>query len=472
MGQLLIDDVDRPLQERFGGQVLDPDSAGYDQARRVFNGLFDRRPALIARCSGAADVIAAVNYARRKGLLLSVYGGGHSFAGHAVCEGGLVIDLRPMKGMRVDPARRVVHAQAGLTWAELDRETQAFGLAVTGGRDSTTGVAGLTLGSGSGWLDRLAGRTCDNLLSADVVTADGSFLTASRAEHAELFWGLRGGGGNFGVVTSFEFALHPVGPAVLGGMLLYPRAHAAQVLRFYRRFIAEAPDEVAGACSLTTAPDVPFVPEQVRGQPVLGIIACYLGPVEQGESALRPLRAFGPPALNLVAPIPYTTLQRLAQPAEANGSLYYATFDFLPELSDEAIDVLVSHTEQAGRTVAVIIPFGGAVARRPEDATAFGHRQEPFGLNLVAQWADPADTDRQIAATRALAQAMRPFTSGGGLFLNGTSDDGTNANVVRSAFGPQAYRRLVALKNRYDPDNLFRLNHNIPPTPRPRPRAK
>ncbi len=446
----------------FAGAVLQPHDAGYDVARRLYNRAIDRRPALIARCTGVADVIAAVRHARRARLPVAVYGGGHSFAGHSVCDDGLVVDLRPMKGVRVDPSRRVAHAQAGLTWAELDRETQAFGLAVTGGRDPSTGISGLTLGSGSGWLERSLGRTCDNLLSLDLVTAEGHYLTVSPGEHPELFWGLCGGGGNFGIVTSFQFRLHPVGPTVLGGMLLHPYDRAADVLRFYRAFIAHAPDEVAGVCTLMTPPEAPFVPEPLRRQPVVGVLACYLGPPSAGEEALRPLREFGPPAIDQVTPLPYTTLQRLAAPLPAAGDRFYATFDFLPDLGDALIDVLISRMGRVSRATALLVPFGGAVARVPEDATAFGHRREPFGLNIVSQWPDPAEDLQHIAHARSLVRAVWPFTTGGGVFLNATSDD--DPDVVDAAFGPDAYRRLVALKNRYDPDNVFRLNHNISPS--------
>ena len=451
-----------PVIEGFAGEVLRPGDGGYHAARRLYNRAIDRHPALIARCTGVADVIAAVRHARRRGLRVAVYGGGHSFAGHSVCDDGLVIDLRPMKGVRADPTAAVVHAQAGLTWGELDRETQVFGLAVTGGRDPSTGIVGLTLGSGSGWLERPLGRSCDNLRSADLVTADGKFLTASATEHSELFWGLRGGGGNFGIVTALEYQLHRVGPVVLGGMLLYPRDRASEVLRFWREFIAAAPDEVAGVCILNTVPDAPFVPEQVRGRPVAAVVACYLGPPAAGEKVLRPLRGFGRPTADLIAPLPYTALQQLAAPSPELGDRFYATFDFLPELSDECIDVLAAQTPRAGGLQAIVVPFGGAVARLPEDATAFGHRSERFGLNILAQWADPGEDARHTADARTLARAMRAYTAGGGVYLNGNSDD--DPGVVKAAFGPTAYRRLVALKDRYDPGNVFRLNHNIPPS--------
>lgn len=345
----------------------------------------------------------------------------------------------------------------------LDRATQAFGLATTAGNVSHTGVGGLTLGGGMGWLARQHGLTCDNVISCIVVTADGDVVRASADEHPDLFWGLRGGGGNFGIVTSFEYQLHPVGPTVLAGMLFHPRERAGEVLRYWREFIAAAPDQVAGICTLMTAPDAPFVPGPVRGQPVLGVLACYLGPLAAGEEALRPLRAFGPPAADLIAPMPYSALQRLAAPPPELGERFYATFGFLPELSDEAINVLAAQAPRAGRVQAIVIPFGGAVARHPDEATAFGHRSERFGLNIIAQWADPCEDGQHTSAARALAQAMRAFTTAGGVFLNATSEG--DPGLVEAAFGPAGYRRLVAVKDRYDPGNLFRLTHNIPPSP-------
>ena len=289
------------LQTAFAGELLVPGDAKYDELRRVFNGMIDRCPAVIARCTCTADVVAAVNHGREHGLPVAVHGGGHGVAGHAVCEGGVMIDLRPLKGVEIDPQRRTTRAQAGLTWGEFDAATQEHGLAVTGGRMSTTGIAGLTLGSGSGWLERKFGLSADNLLSAEVVLADGSVVTASEQENPDLFWGLRGGSGNFGVVTEFEFQLHPVGPMLFGGMVLYPGDCAREVLRSFRQFMAEAPDEVGGAAALITAPHAPFVPEEARGKPAVGIIACYVGEPDEGEQMLAPLRHFGRPAAERTA---------------------------------------------------------------------------------------------------------------------------------------------------------------------------
>lgn len=334
------------LAASFRGQLVRSRDDGYDGARAVFNAMVDRRPALIARCTGVADVMAAVRFARDNGLPLAIRGGGHSVPGYGVCEGGVVVDLSPMKGVWVDPEARTARAQAGLTWGELDRETQQFGLAVTGGRVTHTGIAGLTLGGGSGWLERKLGFTVDNLISADAVTADGQFVRASEEENEDLFWGIKGGGGNFGVVTSFEYRLHPVGPIVLGGMLMYPAERAGEVLRFYRDFIAEAPDELGGACAFVTAPPEPFVPEPVQGSQVFAVVVCYFGSIEEGEEAIRPLKEFEPPAMDMVGPMPYTVLQSLLDPGNPPGLQNYWKAGFLHELPDEAVDTLVKHAQK------------------------------------------------------------------------------------------------------------------------------
>lgn len=330
------------LIDEFEGELLTAGEPGYDERRRVFNGMIGRRPALIARCSCTADVVAAVGHAREHGLPVAVHGGGHGVSGHAVCEGGVMVDMRGMKDVRLDSGERRVYAEAGLTWGELDAATQQHGLAVTGGRMSSTGVAGFTLGSGSGWLERKHGLAADNLVSAELVLADGSVVRASEREHEDLFWGLRGGSGNFGIVTSFEFRLHPVGPIVLGGMLLHPGPRAVDVLRFFREFMAKAPDEVGAAVALISAPPAPFVPEAARGKPAAGIIVCYAGEIEEGERALAPLREFGPPVVDMIQPMPYTEAQKLIDPQAQPGRRNYWGGDFLSELSDQAIDVLCS----------------------------------------------------------------------------------------------------------------------------------
>lgn len=446
----------------FSGQLIRPGDNAYDDARKVFNGMIDRSPALIARCANAEDVVAAVGLARDQDLPLSVYGGGHGVTGSAVCDAGICVDLRGMKGIAVDPDARTVRAEAGLTWGELDAATQEHGLAVTGGRMSETGVAGLALGSGSGWLERKLGFTCDNLVEAEVVTADGRKVRASEDENADLFWGLRGGGGNFGVVTTFTFRLHPVGPIVLGGMLMYPAAMAGDLVRFYRGFMAAAPDEVGSALAFITAPPEEFVPEPVRGQPVCGVIVCYAGSVQDGEEALRPLREFGPPGIDLVEPMPYVAVQQLINPGNPKGLQNYWSADFLTELPDEAVDTLVEHATKpvSPFTQILLIPGGGALARVDDDATAFGQRNAPWNVHFLSLWPDPADDDVNIAYTRAIATAMKPWTTGRA-YLNFIGDEGQGR--VEAAFGQEKYARLQQLKAEWDPTNLFRHNQNIPP---------
>ena len=452
--------------EGFGGTLIRPGDEGYDDARQVFNGMIDRSPALIARCTSAADVAAVVRLARAEDLPLSVYGGGHGVTGSAVVDAGVCVDLRGMKGITVDPVARTARVEGGVVWGELDAATQEHGLAVTGGRASTTGVGGLALGSGSGWLERKLGFTCDNLLAAEVVTADGREVRASEDEHPDLFWGLRGGGGNFGVVTAFHLRLHPVGPIVLGGMLLYPAAVAGEVVRAYREFMAGAPDEVGSALAFITAPPEDFVPEPVRGHPVVGIICCYVGPVEEGEEALRPLRELPSLGLDMVQPMPYVEVQRLIEAGLPKGMNHYWTADFLDDLPDEAVDVLVGHATEPVSPMSqiLLIPGGGAISRVAEDAMAFGQRQAPWNTHYLSVWADPADTDTNIAYTRTVAGAMKRWTSGRA-YLNFIGDEGSGR--VEAAFGPEKYARLAELKRTWDPENLFRHNQNIQPAPRP-----
>jgi FAD/FMN-containing dehydrogenase/pimeloyl-ACP methyl ester carboxylesterase len=448
----------------FRGELVSRDDPGYDDLRKVYNGMIDRRPALIARCSDAHDVSAAVSYARDRGLAVSVYGGGHNVTGNAVCDDGVTIDLRPMKGVEIDPEERTCRAEAGLTWGELDAATQEHGLAVTGGRISTTGLGGLALGGGSGWIERKCGYTVDNLLSVETVTADGRILTASETENADLFWATRGGAGNFGIVTRFELRLHPIGPNVLGGMLIYPAAMAAAVLRNFREAMAAAPDAVGSGVALLTAPHDEFVPEPVRGQPVVGMILCYAGPVEEGEAALRPLRDFGPPSLDLVQPMPYVELQQFLDSDYPWGMRNYWTGDFLTGLPDEAIEVMVRFHLSAPSPLRgiLLLPGGGAPARVPDGTMALGQREAPFNVHILSLWSDAADDDANIAWTRDLGAALKPFTTGR-VYVNFIGDEGAD-RVVAAFGGPQSYARLQALKDRYDPDNLFRSTQNIRPT--------
>jgi hypothetical protein len=453
------------LRPRFRGELMTPaDGPRYDAARAVFNGMFDRRPALIARATGAADVIAALAFVRERGLPLAVRGGGHSVAGYSTVDQGVVIDLSAMKGIRVEPAARRVRVQAGVNWGELDRETQAFGLATTGGRVTSTGVSGFTLGSGSGWLERLHGLACDNLLSADMVTADGRLITASPTDNEDLFWGLRGGGGNFGIVTEFEFKLHPVGPIILGGLILHPRVKAPEVFRFYREFMQSAPPEVGGAIVLLTAPPAPFVPADMQGRPALGILAGWFGPFDRGEEALAGLRAFGAPPVDIVQPMPYVVFQSLLDPGNPPGRRNYWRSENLSGLPDEAIDTMVARAASVTSPFSnlILMPLGGAVAAVPEEASAMGGRKAAWQYHCYGTWeGDERDDTPHIRWVRDTERALQPWTAGR-VSINFVSDASTDR--VRAAFGEDKYQRLVALKNKYDPTNLFRMNQNIPPT--------
>jgi FAD/FMN-containing dehydrogenase len=457
--------LDEQTLETFGtqlrGRLIQPGDPDYETARRVWNGMIDRRPALIVRCAGVADVIAAVNFAREHELLVAVRGGGHNVAGNATCDGGLVIDLSPMKGVRVDPAGRTARAEPGVIWSEFDHETQAFGLATTGGLVSTTGIAGFTLGGGIGWLVRKHGLACDNLRSADVVTADGKLITASPIEHADLFWGVRGGGGNFGVVTSFEYQLHAVGPIVLGGAVFHSLDRAREVLSFYRDYAAQAPDELTTLAAIITAPPLPFIPADLHGKSVIAVAACYAGDPDQGEAALQPLHSFGPPAADVLGPIPYTALQAMFDESAPPGMHNYWKSHYLEALDDGAIDTILRH---AGSLPA---PFSqihlhqlqGAAGRIPRDDTAVGHRDAAYALNVIGTWTEPQESGDQIRWVRDFWADMERFSSG--TYVNFLGDEGQD--MVRTAYGADTYARLAALKQKYDPTNFFRLNQNIKP---------
>jgi FAD/FMN-containing dehydrogenase len=455
--------TDRSLKHtgRIRGDILEPGDAGYDQARRVWNATVDRRPSAIVRCRGTADVIHAVNHARDHGLLLAVRCGGHSFAGKSVCDDGLVIDLSPMRGVWVSPDGTTARAQGGATWADFDHETQAFGLATTGGLISHTGVAGLTLGGGIGWLARKHGLACDNLLSAEVITAAGERVHASADEAADLYWGLRGGGGNFGVVTSFEFRLHPVGPELLGGMIMHPFEAAADGLRFYRDFAANAPDEVACYAMFARIPDVDPFPEAHRGRTGFVFAASYAGPLDEGERVLAPLRAFGKPILDALGPTPYTVLQQAFDEPQKPGNRWYGKSGFWEAMSDEAIDTLVAGVDPLSGPMTMVFfeRLGGALSRVPVDATAFPHRTAPFNFGITAGWTDPAEDAQHIAWTRQLHASLSSYDRG--VYVNYADED--ESGNTDAAYGPN-YPRLVEVKNRWDPDNLFRMNMNVVPT--------
>ena len=449
----LQDQAIQDLAEAMRGRLLRAGDTGYDEARKVWNGMIDRRPALIARCAGAGDVIAAVRFARSNGALVSVKGGGHNITGNAVCEGGLMIDLSPMKGMRVDPIRKTVRAEAGLTWGEFNRETQAFGLATTGGVVSTTGIAGLTLGGGLGWLMSKHGLSCDNLLSADIVTADGRFLTASAEQNPDLFWGLRGGGGNFGVVTSFEYRLHPVGP-VLAGMVIYPRARSAGVLRFYREYARSCGDDLTAFAAMMTSPD---------GDPVVAMLVGHIGDHAQGEKLMAPVRRFGSPLADTIAPMSYVQLNSLLDAAVPYGGVQrYWKSSFLKELGDDLLEIMIDRAEGMRSPMSMIGFFHvhGAATRIDRDATAYSLRDDQWDYDVISQWNDPAETAGHIQWTRDYWRAVEPFASGE-VYVNHL--DAEEAGRLTGAYS-RNYDRLIALKNKYDPTNLFRMNQNIKPT--------
>jgi FAD/FMN-containing dehydrogenase len=456
-------DAIEQFKSELCGQLCLPGEPGYEQACAIWNGMIERRPAWVVRCTEVRDVMAAVNFARNNELLLSVRGGGHNVAGSAVAEGGLMIDLSLMREVRVDPDRRIARVQPGVNWGDLDRETQPFGLAVPGGIVSDTGVAGLTLGGGFGWLSRQYGLTSDSLLSADLVLADGRFLKASHTENPDLFWAIRGGGGNFGVVTSFEFQLQPVGPEVMAGLILYPLEQAREVLAFYRDFTAQAPDELGTLAVLRIAPPAPFLPEKVHGQPVVGIGVCYAGSVEDGQQAVRPLKKFGSPLADLIAPKPYTTHQTMLDAASPSGRCYYWKSEYLSELNDDACQTLVKYAAALSSPLTAILVFqlGGAISRIDDRETAAANREAAYVLNIQTAWEDAGQTDRHVRWTCAFWRDMRPFASGG-VYVNFLGEDEKDGRV-RAAYGVN-YERLVALKNRYDPTNLFRMNQNIRPT--------
>jgi FAD/FMN-containing dehydrogenase len=452
------------LEATFQGQQFDPGHDAYDDARAVYNAMIDKRPALIARCSGVADVIDAVTLARERKLALAVRCGGHSVAGKGVCDDGVLIDLSGMKGVHVDPTARVARANAGVLWGEFDRETQLFGLATPGGRMTTTGVGGFTLGGGYAWISTKHGLACDNLLSAQVVTADGRVVTASESENADLLWGLRGGGGNFGVVTSYEFRLHDLGPIVMAGMAVHPIDGAREIARAWRDWIESAPEAVCSALGILLAPPEPFVPAELQGTPVLGILAMYAGDADEGEEVLRPLKQqIGPPAVDLIDRIPYTAFQAIVDPFSPKGWLNYHRGEHLASLPDDAIDAYVEHGARVKSPMSQSILFrhGGAISRVADDATAASHRDAPYMWHPIAAWHDPAETEREIAWVREFSAAMAPFATGG-VYLNFEQDEGEAH--VRAGYTPEKYARLVALKDRYDPQNLFRINQNIAPS--------
>jgi FAD binding domain/Berberine and berberine like len=449
------------LERTFNGRLVRPGDSTYDEHRRVWNGSIDRSPSWIARCCGRRDVTAVVEFARETGVSLAVRSGGHSFPGLSTCDGGIVADLALMKGIRVDPQRRTARAQAGVLIGELDRETQAFGLAVPAGIVTHTGLSGLTLGGGIGWLQRKHGLTIDQLLAVDVVTAEGELVKASETQNPELFWGVRGGGGNFGIVTEFEFRLNRVGPIVLAGPIFWPMEESPKVMRFYRDWIAEAPDDLMTIVVHRKAPPLPFVPPELHGELVVGVVCCYAGPVEEGERVVRPLRRFASPVLDLLEPKPFIDHQAMFDPSFPHGWWYYMRACDVPELTDDVIDITVEHSMRirSPRTAFPIWQLGGAVSKVGEDETAFHGRGGGHAFNITGGTESAQGFDEERQWVRDFWSALEPHHSS--VYVNFLMEEGEER--VRQAYGAEKYERLKALKRRYDPGNLFRLNQNIRP---------
>ena len=449
------------LKAGIKGEILLPSDGAYQDARKIWNAMIDKRPAVIARCATTSDVVRGVNFARDNGLLLAVRGGGHNIAGNAMCDDGLVIDLSKMKAARVDPAERRVTIEGGATLADLDAATQAHGLATPVGINSTTGIAGLTLGGGFGWLSRKYGMTVDNLESAEVVTAAGEVVRASATEHPDLYWALRGGGGNFGVVTRFEFRLHPVGPDVLSGLIVYPISEAKSVLQQYREFLAKAPDELSVWTVLRKAPPLPFLPETVHGKGIIALALIYTGDPKKGEPLIKPLRKFGTPLGEHVGVQPYVAWQQAFDPLLTAGARNYWKSHNFSTLKDGLLDAVIAYVGKLPSPQCEIFfgAIGGATTRPAPDSAAYAHRDAKFVMNVHGRWEDPADDKLCIGWARDYFNASAPFASGG-VYVNFlTADEGDR---VRSAYGPN-YDRLAQVKRKYDPDNLFCTNQNIKP---------
>ncbi len=448
------------------GACFTPSDAGYDDARMVWNGSIDKHPAIVARCSGVADVIDAVNFACANGVLVAVRGGGHNVAGNAVCDGGIVIDLGAMNAVRVDVAARRVRASGGATIGDVDRETQAFGLAVPLGIVSKTGIAGLTLCGGHSWLTRKHGFACDNLVSVNLVTADGRYLTASETENADLFWAVRGGGGNFGIVTSFEFEAHPIGPEITFCAPFYPMEDAARIFRHWRDFVADAPDDYTASFVFWSVPPHELFPAELHGRAIVIPAGVHCGPVAEGAKFIQPLRELGEPLLDLSGPIPYLGVQQAFDPffnTKRERHNYWKSL-YLDTLDDDAIDSIVARGLDRPNpwTLMPIRHMGGAAARVPADATALGGRDANFMLSIDTSWTDSADSDRAISWTREFWDEMQHGTRGG-VYLNFVSDGEDNEAMLRASYGDANYERLVDVKTKYDPENFFRLNQNVQP---------
>jgi len=439
------------LQPFFKGKILVEGDVDYDSARKIWNGMIDRKPALIAQCLDKEDIIQAVKFARKNELLVSIRGGGHNVSGNAVCDGGIMIDLSLMKKVEVDAEKKVAHVEMGATWGDFDKATQQFGLSTTGGLITTTGVAGLTLGGGVGWLVRKYGLSCDNLIEAEVITADGNVVKTSLFENPDLLWGIRGGGGNFGIVNSITLRLYEV-RTVIGGMIIHTRDKSKEAIQFYREFMKTAPDELTLYTALLTSPE---------GVPIVAFIGCYCGDIEKGEAVMKPLHEFGTPVADLIQPIPYIQMQSMLDAGFPKGNRYYWKSGFLKELSDDVIDVIVSHMESnpSPGSATILEMYGGVASHEPEGGCAYPHRQSEFDLVIISNWPDKQDDDKNISWTRNIWEALQPYLSHK-VYVNALGVEG--ADRVKEAYGDN-YQKLAELKRKYDPDNFFRMNQNIIP---------
>jgi hypothetical protein len=439
------------LQPSFKGKILFEGDVEYDSARQIWNGMIDRKPALIAQCLDKEDIIQAVKFARKNELLVSVRGGGHNVSGNAVCDGGIMIDLSLMKKVEVDTEKKVAHVEMGATWGDFDKATQQFGLSTTGGLITTTGVAGLTLGGGVGWLVRKCGLSCDNLIEAEIITADGNIVKASLQENPDLLWGIRGGGGNFGIVSLITLRLHEVS-TVIGGMIIHTRDKSKEAIQFYREFMKTAPEELTLYTALLTSPE---------GIPIVAFIGCYCGDIEKGEAVMKPLHEFGTPVADLIQPIPYLQMQSTLDAGFPKGNRYYWKSGFLKELSDDVIDVIVSHMESnpSPGSATILEMYGGVASHEPEGGSAYPHRQSEFDLVIISNWPDKQEDDKNINWTRNIWEALQPYLSHKA-YVNALGVEG--ADRVKEAYGDN-YQKLAELKRKYDPDNFFRMNQNIPP---------
>ena len=450
---------------KLQGEFINPKDEAYEDARKVWNGMIDKHPMFIVKCADTMDVVYSVDFARNNNLEIAVRGGAHNVAGFSTCDGGIVIDLSPMKKIEINKASATASAQAGLTWGEFDNATQKYGLATTGGLVTTTGIAGFTLGGGFGWLVRKYGMTIDNLLSVEIVLANGKLITASANENSDLFWGVRGGGGNFGIVTSFTFKLHPVGPNVFGGALFYPFSKAKDLLHFYNKWTKSLPDELSTMTAFITAPPEPFVPNELIGSLMLVVALCYSGEIDEGANVLRPLREFMTPAIDIAGPIPYIALQGMFDASAPKGMYSYWKTVYLNELSDNAIDTFiekVSNLNKLSPFAAVHIHhWEGAVKQVKSEETAFSYRDARFVMNIIGMWTPGGDSDKNINWVRDFSDAAQQFSTGK-LYLNFLAD--TGEDKVVAAYGREKYDKLTRLKNKYDPENIFHLNQNIKPS--------